>query len=147
MIRHGPPPDSAIAIELEIPFHDVDLLEVAWHGHYCKYLELARTHLMRSRGLDAPDLRALGYRLYVAESHLRHVFPMRYAERLRVTAWFRGIENRLHVAYDLFNLTEGRRCGQASTLLVTTTSDGTLCLETPAPLVARLRSPGPGQAR
>ena len=25
-----------------MPFHDVDALHVVWHGHYYKYLELAR---------------------------------------------------------------------------------------------------------
>lgn len=146
MTRNGGPPATAVSIDLEIPFHDVDLLQVAWHGHYCKYLELARTSLLRGRNLDAADMLALGYRFYIAESHLRHVFPMRYSERLRVSAWFRDVENKLHIAYDLVNLTHGRRCAQASTVLVTTTADGTLCLETPAPLLARLRSPGPGQA-
>ncbi len=146
MIRRARPSASAIAVDVEIPFHDVDLLQVAWHGHYFKYLELARTSLLRARGLDASDLLALGYRFYVSESHVRHVFPMRYSERLRVTAWFRDVENRLDIAYDLVNLTHGRRCAQASTLLVTTTAEGVLCLETPAPLLARLRAAGPGQA-
>ncbi len=31
--RFAPPPPSAVAVELEIPFHHVDVLEVAWHGH------------------------------------------------------------------------------------------------------------------
>lgn len=146
MIPRGAPPPTAVSIELEIPFHDVDVLDVAWHGHYCKYLELGRTHLMRARGLDAPEVRGLGYRMYVAETHLRHVAPMRYAERLRVTSWFHDVQNRLEIAYELFNVTQNRRCAQASTFVVTTTADGTLCLATPEPLLTRLRAPGPGQA-
>ncbi len=146
MIRHRAPPASAVSIELEIPFHDVDLLQVVWHGHYHKYLELARTALLRARGLDAADLVALGYRFYVVESHVRHVFPMRYAERLRVTAWLCEVENRIGIAYELTNLTHGRRCAWASTVLVTTNADGVLCLETPPSLLDRLRAPEPGQA-
>jgi acyl-CoA thioester hydrolase len=146
MIRNGRPPASAVSVEVEIPFHDVDLLNVVWHGHYAKYLELARTALLRARRLDAADLLELGYRFFVSESHVRHVFPMRYAERLRVSAWFLDVENRLNIAYDLVNLTQQRGCAQATTVLVTTTDQATLCLETPAPLLARLRAPGPGQA-
>ena len=33
-------------VEIEIPFHDVDVLGVAWHGHYVKYLEIARCALL-----------------------------------------------------------------------------------------------------
>jgi len=144
--RHRTPPPSAVSVELEVPFHHVDVLEVVWHGHYPQYLEVARTALLRSRRLDAPDMRALGYRFYVAESHIRHVFPMRYADRVRVVAWFREIENRLDIAYDVLNLTRDCRCAQASSVLVTTTHEGTLCLATPEPILERLRAPGPGQA-
>jgi acyl-CoA thioester hydrolase len=30
-------------VELDVPFHDVDLQRVVWHGHYYKYFEVART--------------------------------------------------------------------------------------------------------
>jgi acyl-CoA thioester hydrolase len=33
-------------VEVEVPFHDVDLAGVVWHGHYMKYLENARWALM-----------------------------------------------------------------------------------------------------
>jgi acyl-CoA thioester hydrolase len=146
MIRHRNVPASAVAIEVEVPFHDVDLLRVVWHGHYCKYLEIARTALLRTRDLDAAHVFELGFRFFVAETHLRHVAPLHYGDRLRVAAWFKDVDNRLNVAYDLVNLTTARRCGQGSTVLVVTDAAGTLCLETPAPILSRLRAPGPGQA-
>jgi len=46
---------------IEVPFHDVDAMEVAWHGHYVKYLEIARTAMMRKIGLDFPQLRDSGH--------------------------------------------------------------------------------------
>lgn len=33
-------------VEMTVPFHDVDMMEVAWHGHYVKYFELARCALL-----------------------------------------------------------------------------------------------------
>ncbi len=50
--RRGMPRLHETSIEFEVPFHDVDALRVVWHGHYYKYLELARTALFRSSGLD-----------------------------------------------------------------------------------------------
>ncbi len=145
-MRHPAPPASAVAVELEVPFHHVDVLEVVWHGHYPGYLEIARTALLRSRRLDAPEMRELGYRFFVSESHIRHVAPLRFGDRLRISAWFRDVENRLDIAYDLDNLTRASRCALASTILVTTTHAGTLCLATPEPILERLRAGGPGQA-
>ncbi|HVO17973.1 MAG TPA: acyl-CoA thioesterase [Anaeromyxobacter sp.] len=144
MPRYPAPPPSAVSAELEIPFHDVDILGLAWHGHYPKYLELARTALIRSRRLDAPEMLGLGFRFVVAESYLRHLAALRYGERARVFAWLAEVENRLRIAYQVHNLTAGKLAAQGFTVLVTTTAEGELCLETPPPILERLRAPGPG---
>ena len=31
---------------IEVPFHDVDTMNVVWHGHYLKYFEIARCKLL-----------------------------------------------------------------------------------------------------
>jgi acyl-CoA thioester hydrolase len=142
----GPPP-GAVAIELEVPFHDVDALQIVWHGHYLKYVELARTALLRARGLDGQALAELGVRMVVAESHLRHVHALRYADRVRVSAWLLEVEHRVRVGYHLENLTSGEAAAQGYTVLVTTTLGGELCLETPAAVLERLRAPGLGAPR
>ncbi len=144
--RYPAPPADAVGVELEIPFHDVDVLEVAWHGHYPKYLELARTALVRSRRLDNPEMRSLGFRFFVAEYFLRHVAPLRYGDRVRVMAWPVEIQNRLRIAYQIQNLTLGKIAAQGWTVLVTTDAAGELCLETPSPILDRLCAPGPGSA-
>jgi acyl-CoA thioester hydrolase len=146
MTRYPAPSPSAVAAEVEIPFHDVDVLGIAWHGHYPKYLELARTALLRARQLDVADMRPMGYRLLVTEWNLRHLAPLRYGDRARVLAWFVEVENRLRIAYQVQNLSTGKLSAQAWTVLVTTQDDDTLCLETPAPVLERLCAPGPGQA-
>lgn len=130
---------SPVAIELEVPFHDVDALQVVWHGHYLKYLELARTALMRSRNLDIEQVVAAGYRQLVIETRCRYIFPLRYGERFRVEAWFQDIDNRLNIGFEITNLTQGRRCLRGHTILVTTDAAGRMLLETPDALLQRLR--------
>jgi acyl-CoA thioester hydrolase len=128
-----------VTIELEIPFHDVDSLGVVWHGHYYKYMELARTALLRSLELEVQQIRDLGYRLYVIETRCRYAFPLRYAERARVSAWIKDVDNRITIAYEVFNLTAGRRSARGHTVLASTDGDGALLLETPDALRSRLR--------
>lgn len=144
--RFPAPPPKAVSVELEVPFHHVDVLGIAWHGHYPEYLDLARTALLRTRRLDTEDLRGLGFRLVVSESFVHHASPLRYADRVRVTAWFGDVENRLHIAYQVMNLTGGALAAEAWTDFVVTKADGWLCLETPPPILERLRAPGPGAA-
>ncbi len=138
-MRRATVPASAVSVEFEVPFHDVDSLRVVWHGHYLKYLEIGRTALLRSLRLDAADLFPLGFYFLVAETHVRHQSPLRYADRLRVACWVEEWENRVRVEYVITNLTAQQVSARASTTLVTMHETRGLCLETPLPLAERLR--------
>ncbi len=133
------PSKDAVNVELEVPFHDTDPLGVVWHGHYYKYMELARTALLRSLDLEVHQIRDLGYRLYVIESKCRYSSPLHYADEVRVSAWLRDVEHRIKVAYEVHNLTTGRRAARGHTVLVSTDTDGNMLLETPDALLQRLR--------
>lgn len=124
----------------EVPFHDVDITQRVWHGHYYKYLELARTALFRAHGLDDDELVPKRFMLYVIETRCRYTFPLRYRERMRVSAWFREVERRLSVAYEITNLSQGRRAARALTILATVSPEGRLLMETPHEIVERIRA-------
>lgn len=132
MTRH------VVSVELEVPFHDVDSLNIVWHGHYYKYLEIARTALMRSVSLDNDQIRALGCGLVMGETQCKHTGVLRYGDKLRVDAWFKDVTQRLCIAYEVRNLTSGKRAARARTVLVTLNGRGELNLETPAEVVARI---------
>jgi acyl-CoA thioester hydrolase len=136
------------SVELVVPFHDVDALGVVWHGHYYKYFELARTQLLRDRGLDGGtpenrepdggDLIGTRYRFYVIESRCRHSFPLRYGERARVAAWVRDVRHRVLIQFELTNLDHERRAARGFTALATVDADHNLLLETPNEIQRRL---------
>ena len=124
-------PEHAVSIEFEVPFHDVDALQIVWHGHYLKYLEHARTALLRSVGLDVEPIVSAGFAMMVAEVRCRHTAPLRYGDRVRVSAWCASIDHRVRLRYEVRNLTTQRRAARASTDLVTTDLDGTIQYRTP----------------
>lgn len=126
------------SLEIDVPFHDVDMLNVVWHGHYYKYFELARTKLLRKLGLDAGDLIGPRFRFLVVESRCRYAFPLRYGERARVDAWLRDVRNRLMIAFEITNLSEGRRAARGHTALATLDREGRLLLETPREILDRI---------
>ena len=126
------------SVELEVPFHDCDPLGVVWHGHYFKYLEVARTKMLAPLGLDGEDLLQTGHRMYVIESRCRHTFPLFYRDRFRVEAWLREYEHRLFVSFEVHNLTRARRSARAHTVLAVTDADGKLLLVTPRVIVSRI---------
>lgn len=125
------PPEHAVSVNIEVPFHDVDALNIVWHGHYLKYFEIARTFLMRGRGLDVANVSELGFRQFVIESHIRHSFPLHYGDQFRVYAWLGELNHKIKIEFLIWNLTHDRRCARGSTVLVTTDANGTLLMETP----------------
>ena len=146
MNRRPKPPPHAVAVEIEVPFRDVDGLQIVWHGNYCKYLELGRTALLRARKRDAFDLLPLQYRFLVTETHIRHLRPLRCADRARVTSWFMETESRIRVACETRDIGSGRVCAEGEAVLVTVSDSGELRLATPRDILRRLMAPGPGSA-
>jgi acyl-CoA thioester hydrolase len=133
-----------VSVELEVPLHDVDLLGIVWHGHYLKYLEIARTALMRARGLDEPQLRELGVAFVVMESRLRHTGPLRYGDRFTVDAWFRSITDRIEIGYRARTCSTAEKPSRgvlrASTTLVTTDGHTHILREIPDAIASRIQS-------
>jgi acyl-CoA thioester hydrolase len=134
-VKHAP---HAVSVDLDIPFHDCDPLFVVWHGRYFEYLEAARTALMRANDLDVPVIRDMGYRMFIADVRCRYTFPLTYGDTVRVTAWLLERTPLIRVAYDVQNLTKGRRSARATTVLATTDGQGRLIPETPREILERL---------
>jgi acyl-CoA thioester hydrolase len=126
-------------VELEIPFHDVDLQRVVWHGHYYKYFEMARTKLLRSLDLDAGEIVGERYQLMVSESSCRHIHSLGYGDRIEVAAWIHDFENRLCIDFEIRNLSSGRRCARGRTVLVSLDLEGRLLLKTPRAIRDQIR--------
>ncbi len=131
--------ERAARVTLKVPFHDCDPLFVVWHGRYLEYFELARTALLESRTLDVPQIRDLGFRMYVSDARCRYMYPLSYGDQVEVTASFTATRPLIRIAYDVRNLTKNRRSARGYTVLATTDAAGNLLHETPDVLVERLR--------
>jgi len=127
---------------LEVPFHDVDVMGVAWHGHYVKYFEAARAALLRALDYDYLRMRDSGTLWPVVECRLKYIRPARYGQKLRVTAQLVEYENRLKIAYEVFDADSGERltCGHTIQVAVDAAS-GELLFVSPKALLDRVERP------
>lgn len=128
-----------ISVEIEIPFHDVDMMRVAWHGHYLKYLEIARCALLKKIDYDYPEMEASGYMWPVIEVHIRYAQPLRFRQKVEVLAKLVEWENRLKVEYVLKDVVTGKRLTKAHTIQVAVAIDsGEMLYVSPAILLDKL---------
>jgi acyl-CoA thioester hydrolase len=110
-------PLSATA-RVEVPFHDVDAMNVCWHGHYLKYFEIGRGALLRAFDYDYPAMQASGYVWPVVEAHLKYVRPAVYGQALEVRAELLEFENRLKIGYEIVDVASGERLTKGWTIQV-----------------------------
>jgi len=114
----------AAEVEVEVEFHDVDPMGVAWHGHYLKYFERARCALLRSFDYDYPQMRDSGYAWPIVDCRLKYVAPSRYGQRLTVRATLSEWENRLRIEYLIRDAQSGVRITKGHTIQVAVAMPG-----------------------
>jgi acyl-CoA thioester hydrolase len=118
--------------DVTVPFFDVDSMDVVWHGHYVKYLEIARCELLDALGHNYTQMKQAGYVWPVIDLQLRYVRAARFGQRLRVHAELVEWHNRLKLHYLICDALTGERMTRASTIQVAVnTSNGEMQLVSP----------------
>jgi acyl-CoA thioester hydrolase len=120
-----------VSVPFQVPFHDVDSLNIVWHGHYYKYFELARTELYRSCHFDIPEMQRMGFVFPVIESNCRYTEPLRYGQRANVSASFKEWKSYIRIAYTIRDHTSGRRLAYGHTKQAVCDREGRLLLTVP----------------
>lgn len=103
---------------IEVPFHDVDTMNVVWHGHYLKYFEIARCKLLDQFHYNYNQMLASGYAWPVIESHVRYAQGIQFEQKIRIRAILKEWENRLKIDYLIFDEATGKRLTKGYTIQV-----------------------------
>lgn len=100
-------------ISLEIPFHDLDPMDIVWHGNYARYFELARCHLLERFDYNYEAMRASNYAWPIINLQVKYLRPLRFRQRIQVQARILEWAHRLRIRYQITDeatggkLTEG----------------------------------------
>jgi acyl-CoA thioester hydrolase len=122
-----------MTVDVLVPFFDVDSMDVVWHGHYVKYLEVARCALLDDIGHNYTQMKASGYVWPVIDLQLRYVQAARFGQRLTVRADLIEWQNRLLIHYLIQDAASGQRLTRGSTSQVAVKLDtGEMQLVSPA---------------
>ena len=111
-------PDLSHEIEISPAFHDLDPMDIVWHGNYVKYLELARDALMAKYHYDYPQMRASGYAWPIVDLRLKYVGMVCYGQRIKVRARIVEWESRLKIEYLITCAETGARLNKATSVQV-----------------------------
>lgn len=134
------PTESRVAeVELSPAFHDLDPMDVVWHGHYIKYLELARCALLQTFDYDYPQMRDSGYLWPIVDLRTKYLRSARFGQRLRVRAELTEWEVRMRIDYLVSDADSGEAITRAHTIQVAVdVATGEMCFATPEVFRRRL---------
>ncbi|WP_420991764.1 acyl-CoA thioesterase [Cupriavidus sp. 30B13] len=135
-------PDLSHEITLSPAFHDLDPMNVVWHGNYVRYFEQARCALLERFHYDYPAMRDSGYAWPVVDMRVKYVGPLTYGQPFVVRAAIVEWENRLKIDYLVRDAATGRRLTKGYTIQVAVDMrSGEMCYVCPPVLWERLGVP------
>jgi acyl-CoA thioester hydrolase len=127
------------SVDLEIPFHDVDMMAVVWHGHYAKYFEIARCALLEKIDYNYPQMRDSGFAWPVIDLRIRYVKPAVFRQNITITATIVEWENRLKIDYLIIDKDTGARLVKGHSIQVAVDMQtNAMCFESPNILFEKL---------
>jgi acyl-CoA thioester hydrolase len=127
-------------ISYKVQFHDLDPMDIVWHGNYLRIMELARSELLDVIGYNYPQMRDSGFAWPIVDLRVKYVKSIRFGQTVNVTATILEHEYRLKIGYLIRDASMGIRLTKAHTIQVAVSIEtGELCLESPPVLFSKIQ--------
>lgn len=124
---------------LQVPFFDVDSMNIVWHGHYVKYLELARCQLLDTLGYGYREMADTGYGFPIVDLHIKYIKPLTFEQNVIITASLIEWHYRIKINYLIHDADSGDKLTKAHTIQAAVEKkSGNLCLECPPQLTEKV---------
>ena len=112
------------SVIIEVPFFDVDSMEIVWHGHYVKYMELARCAFLKQLNYDYDVMKQHGYGWPVVQLQLKYIRPAQFGQKIRVEVTLKEYESCLKFDYLITDVESGQKLSKASTMQMVVKIEG-----------------------
>lgn len=98
-------------IRLSVPFHDLDPMDVVWHGNYLKYFDMARFALFREAGIDLYRYSRENSCLFpVIRTRTKHILPLKYDDAFVCRAEVREAGIKIVIDFEIRRIGDGQVC-------------------------------------
>ena len=97
--------------QLKVPFHDLDPLQIVWHGNYLKYFDIARFGLFANAGIDLNNYyHKTGYLFPVTKTTTKHIVPLQYADTFIVKATILEAQIKIVIDFEIKKIDSDEIC-------------------------------------
>ena len=110
--------DWSAELEIEIPFHDVDMMNVVWHGRYVRYFELSRCLLFDKIDYNYKQMKQSGYAWPVIDLRICYLKAIEFQQKILIKSTIVEYKNRLKIKYIIKDMLTGVRLTKGYTTQV-----------------------------
>lgn len=126
--------------DIIIPFHDVDSMQITWHGNYLRYFEIVRCELLDKLDYNYRQMQESGFAWPIVDVQIKYVRSSTFGQKIRVSADLVEWENRLRINYQVRDVESGVRLTKGYTIQAAVDmSNNELCFVTPEVFQAKIR--------
>jgi acyl-CoA thioester hydrolase len=96
---------------LRVPFHDLDPLQIVWHGNYMKYFDIARFGLFKQAGVDLYQYLVRHQIAFpVTRFSIKHILPLRFEDEFICKATVIEAVYKIAIAFEIRLVESGNIC-------------------------------------
>ncbi len=132
------------SIEMQVPFYDLDPMQIVWHGNYLKYFDRARAALFSHINVDLYDIyNETEYLFPIIRSSVKHITPLMYNDRILCTAHLMQVDYKIVFDFELRRLKDDRVCAKGrSEQVAIRNMDGEMLFRIPGSVRERILNAG-----
>ena len=105
-------------VHIKVPFQDVDVMGIVWHGNYFRYFEEARAALLDKIDYGYFEMKDSGYAWPIVAVQTKFIKPLFLQQDVRVAARLVEYENQLKIAYEVYDAATGEKTTSGTTTQV-----------------------------
>jgi acyl-CoA thioester hydrolase len=103
-------------VTMQVPFYDLDPLQIVWHGNYLKYFDTARAALFDHLGVDLFAFHGeTGFIFPIIRSSVKHVRPLKWKDEFICRATVKEARTKIVVVFEIRLAGDGTLCAKGST--------------------------------
>jgi len=108
-----PEKNKSTEIEIVIPFHDLDPLQVVWHGNYLKYFDMARFDLFERLGVDLQEYYKVTNCIFpVIKTSTKYISPLRHRDHIICKATLKDAQTKIIIDFEIRRAESGEICSR-----------------------------------
>ena len=102
---------NSCEVKLNVPFHDLDPMQVVWHGNYMKYFEIARTALFDKFDIELYTyFKKSNYLFPIIRTNTKHILSLKHRDEFICKATLVDARYKIIIDFEIRLAENGKIC-------------------------------------